>query len=305
MQATLCPPALAADRLALRFVGGGRRQCRQRPDGQLTITGPDRHRLGSGGELRDGERRGSAGEPGGVGPPVGRCGDPRICSRSIAWRSTSPHKTLPIAQQRGSNLLSQIVTTLQDGHDFPGAPNIAEPVRLALLIGHDSQRRPYRAAAESRLADSRPPGQRGIARQRARLRAVPRGPRQAGAMCGWPISPRRPNRCARRPFSTLPSRPGVAVVDLPACAAYAYEQVVPAGALRRDRQGCDRSRLRDDQALGLRSALRDRPLGEAGVDAGLVGNVALQRAGRAHGGVQAVVAFAADHRIGPHRPSAR
>ncbi|MDP1748127.1 MAG: hypothetical protein Q8L22_01615 [Reyranella sp.] len=47
-------------------------------------------------------------------------------------------KTRPIAQQKGSNLLAQIVTTLQDGHKFPGAPNIAEPVRFAMLIGHDT-----------------------------------------------------------------------------------------------------------------------------------------------------------------------
>ena len=38
-------------------------------------------------------------------------------------------KTPPIAHQHGSNLLSQVVTTLQDGHKFPGAPNAAQPVR--------------------------------------------------------------------------------------------------------------------------------------------------------------------------------
>jgi 4-phytase/acid phosphatase len=47
-------------------------------------------------------------------------------------------KTLEIARERGSNLLAQISTTLQDGHKFPGLPNLAEPVRLALLVGHDS-----------------------------------------------------------------------------------------------------------------------------------------------------------------------
>lgn len=47
-------------------------------------------------------------------------------------------KTRTIAQQKGSNMLAQIVTTLQDGHKFPGAPNIAEPVRLGMLIGHDT-----------------------------------------------------------------------------------------------------------------------------------------------------------------------
>jgi 4-phytase / acid phosphatase len=47
-------------------------------------------------------------------------------------------KTRPIAQQKGSNMLAQIVTTLQDGHKFPGAPGTAEPVRFGMMIGHDT-----------------------------------------------------------------------------------------------------------------------------------------------------------------------
>ena len=47
-------------------------------------------------------------------------------------------KTKPIAQQKGSNMLAQIVTSLRDGHNFPGAPNIAEPVRFGILLGHDT-----------------------------------------------------------------------------------------------------------------------------------------------------------------------
>jgi 4-phytase/acid phosphatase len=45
-------------------------------------------------------------------------------------------KTLSIARQRGSNLLSQITTTLLEGHKFPGEPQVATPVRFALLVGH-------------------------------------------------------------------------------------------------------------------------------------------------------------------------
>ena len=48
------------------------------------------------------------------------------------------HKTLPIARQRGSNLLAQISASLQDGHKFPGIRKMAEPVRLGILVGHDS-----------------------------------------------------------------------------------------------------------------------------------------------------------------------
>jgi 4-phytase/acid phosphatase len=47
-------------------------------------------------------------------------------------------KTVTVARQKGSNMLAQIVATLQDGHKFPGLPAVAEPVRLALLVGHDT-----------------------------------------------------------------------------------------------------------------------------------------------------------------------
>ena len=47
-------------------------------------------------------------------------------------------KTWPIARQHGSNMLAQIVGTLQDGHDFPGLQRRAEPVRLGFLVGHDT-----------------------------------------------------------------------------------------------------------------------------------------------------------------------
>ena len=47
-------------------------------------------------------------------------------------------KTLPIARQHGSTLLSQVVGALQDGHDFPGLQRRAEPVRLGFLVGHDT-----------------------------------------------------------------------------------------------------------------------------------------------------------------------
>lgn len=47
-------------------------------------------------------------------------------------------KTPMLARQRGSNLLSQVLATLQDGHNFPGQPRIAEPVRFALLVGHST-----------------------------------------------------------------------------------------------------------------------------------------------------------------------
>jgi 4-phytase/acid phosphatase len=46
-------------------------------------------------------------------------------------------KTRPIARQKGTNMLAQILATLLDGHKFPDLPARAEPVRFALLVGHD------------------------------------------------------------------------------------------------------------------------------------------------------------------------
>jgi len=47
-------------------------------------------------------------------------------------------KTLPVARQHGSNLMAQIVASLENGHTFPGLQALAEPVRLGLLVGHDT-----------------------------------------------------------------------------------------------------------------------------------------------------------------------
>jgi 4-phytase/acid phosphatase len=47
-------------------------------------------------------------------------------------------KTKPIAQQRGSNLLTLIGAILVNGHSFPGHAATGQPVRLGLLVGHES-----------------------------------------------------------------------------------------------------------------------------------------------------------------------
>lgn len=47
-------------------------------------------------------------------------------------------KTKPIAQQRGSNLLSLVGAILVNGHSFPGHAATGQPVRLGLLVGHQS-----------------------------------------------------------------------------------------------------------------------------------------------------------------------
>ena len=47
-------------------------------------------------------------------------------------------KTKPVAQQRGSNLLSLIGAILVNGHSFPGHAVTGQPVRLGFLVGHES-----------------------------------------------------------------------------------------------------------------------------------------------------------------------
>ncbi|CAN5799912.1 AppA family phytase/histidine-type acid phosphatase [soil metagenome] len=133
MQATLCPPAVT-----------GGKQCglpsqapslESRPDGAVHITGPIA--MGA-----------SAAEDfvmeNGEGLPSSQVAWGRLSGEAQLQDLLKIHrlevdlteKTLPIARQRGSNLLSQITTTLQDGHKFPGQPKVAEPVRFALLVGH-------------------------------------------------------------------------------------------------------------------------------------------------------------------------
>ncbi len=135
MQATLCPPGAAAGKQC--GLPAQAPAVESRPDGSVHITGP----IGTGASAAENfVMENSEGLP----------------SSQVAWGRLSgeaelqdllkinrlevdlTEKTLPIARQRGSNLLSQITTTLQDGHKFPGQPRVAEPVRFALLVGHHS-----------------------------------------------------------------------------------------------------------------------------------------------------------------------
>jgi 4-phytase/acid phosphatase len=47
-------------------------------------------------------------------------------------------KTPEIARQHGSNMLNQIVTTLESGYKFPGASPVGQPVRFGLFVGHET-----------------------------------------------------------------------------------------------------------------------------------------------------------------------
>jgi 4-phytase/acid phosphatase len=47
-------------------------------------------------------------------------------------------RALSIARQKGSNMLAQVMATLLDGHNFPGLGRRPDPVRFALLVGHET-----------------------------------------------------------------------------------------------------------------------------------------------------------------------
>ncbi len=136
MQATLCPPGLGSSG---RYCGlpSEPPSVQTGPDGRTTITGP----IAIGSAAAENFVMENA-----SGLPTdqvawGRLqGEPQIQDLLKIHRLEIDlaEKTLPIARQRGSNLLSQIMATLLDGHNFPGMPRVAEPVRLAILVSHDN-----------------------------------------------------------------------------------------------------------------------------------------------------------------------
>jgi len=224
MQATLCPPALA----------GGRPQCglpaeppavQVGPDGRLIITGP----IAIGSTAAENFAMENA-----EGLPANQVAWGRLSGDSAIENLLKIHrleidlaeKTLPIAQQRGSNLLSQIVTTLEDGHKFPGAPNIAEPVRLAILIGHEAN-----VAHIERLLNLgwRIPGFQaneaspGSALAFELFREVSTGQRYVRLA----YFAQTPEQMRQATVLNLAQPPGAVAVDLPACAAHAREKSCP------------------------------------------------------------------------------
>jgi 4-phytase/acid phosphatase len=136
------------------------------------------------------------------------------------------HKTLPIARQHGSNLMTQIVATLQNGHKFPGLQRLAEPVRLGLLVGHDTN-----IATVSRLLNVgwQIPGFQpneaspGGALAFELLREVRSGRRYVRlAYYAQTLDQMR-----KVQVLDFEHPPGMVAVDLPACASDAHEKACP------------------------------------------------------------------------------
>ncbi len=135
-------------------------------------------------------------------------------------------KTVAIARQEGSNLLTQIVTTLQDGHKFPGLQAIAEPVRFALLVGHDDNI--YNIGSLLRLGWQIPGFQANEASPGGALafelyREVSTG--QLYVRVAYYAQTLQQMR--EKSELTFASPPGMQAVELPACDAYAREKSCP------------------------------------------------------------------------------
>jgi 4-phytase/acid phosphatase len=223
MQATLCPTALS-----------GGRQCglpseapavQRGPDGRIIIAGP----IAIGSAAAENFAMESA-----EGLPANQVAWGRLSGDSAIRNLLKIHrlevdlaeKTLPIAQQRGSNLLSQVVTTLQDGHKFPGAPNIAEPVRLAILIGHE-----HNIAHIERLLNLawEIPGYQAneVSPGSALAFELFREPSTGQLYVRLAFFAQTPEQMSRATVLNLAQPPGAVAVDLPACAAYARARSCP------------------------------------------------------------------------------
>lgn len=136
MQAILCPPALSAGR-AQCGLSAAPASIETLPNGRLEMRGP----IAIGAAAAELFLMESA-----DGLPRDQVAWGRLPSDAALinvmeirrLRVDLMDKTMPIARQKGSNLLAQIAATLQDGHDFPGEPALREPVRLAVLVADDS-----------------------------------------------------------------------------------------------------------------------------------------------------------------------
>jgi len=135
-------------------------------------------------------------------------------------------KTKPIAQQKGSNMLTQIVTALQNGHKFPGAVDTAQPVRFGMLLGHDTNI--LNVAGLLNLGweirgyqdNEAPPGS-GLAFELLREgRSGQRYVRMA-------FYAQTPEQLRNMTPLTIDNPPAMVAVELPACSAQARDKACP------------------------------------------------------------------------------
>ncbi len=141
-------------------------------------------------------------------------------------QSDLTEKTRSIAQQKGSNMLAQIMTTLQDGHKFPGAPNIAEPVRFGILLGHDTNI--LNVAGLLNLSWSIPGLQDNeVAPSSALAFELYKEIRTGQRYVRMTFYSQTLDQMRRATPLNLDNPPGMVAVDLPACSADAREHACP------------------------------------------------------------------------------
>ena len=135
-------------------------------------------------------------------------------------------KTPVVARQKGSNMLTQILATLLDGHKFPDLTPRVEPVRFALLVGNGEN-------------ISNIEGMLKLGWQIPGFQANEAAP---GGALAFELyhEPHTGHRYVRIAYYaqtleqmreakelTLSHPPGMQAVDLPACAAYVHENACP------------------------------------------------------------------------------
>jgi len=135
-------------------------------------------------------------------------------------------KTKPIAQQKGSNLLALITTAMQNGHKFPGAPNLAEPVRFGMLIGHDTNILNVAGLLDlgweikGYQDNAVPPGS-------ALAFELLREGRSGQRYVRMAFYAQTPEQLRKMTPLTLDNPPGMVAVDLPGCSAFARDKACP------------------------------------------------------------------------------
>ena len=228
LQATLCPPGLSpagkACGLAVEAPG-----LEPRPGGGLRMTGP----IAIGAMTSEVFVLENA-----EGLPADQVAWGRLGKRSggdVALRDVLKvrrlfldlmEKTRPLAQQKGSNLLAQVVATLQDGHKFPGAPNVAQPVRFGMLVGHDTNI--LNVAGLLNLGwvlpgyqdNDAPPGSALAFELLKEVRTGQRYVRMA-------YYAQTPDQMRQQTRLDLDHPPAMVAVDLPACSAQARNRACP------------------------------------------------------------------------------
>ena len=233
----------------MRLVGGGSRACRR----GRTASSPSPDRSPSARRRRRTSRMENAeGLPANQvawGRLSGDDGDPQSAQDPPAGRSTSPRRPCRLRSSAARTCSARSSRPFRTATNSPARPISPSRCGLAILIGHEAN-----VAHIERLlnlgwqipgfqANEASPGS---ALAFELFREVSTGQRYVRLA----HFAQTPEQMRQATVLNLAERPGVGGGRPAGLRRLCARAVVPAGALRRDRQGRDRSRLRDDQAVG-------------------------------------------------------